>query len=74
MEVTKIIAKFVVESSYADIPGKVRHEATRTVLNWVGCAVGGCRHETIECALAANGSTSCTRRSSTASLRGTATW
>lgn len=53
MEVTKIIAKFVVESSYADIPGKVRHEATRTVLNWVGCAVGGCRYETIECALAA---------------------
>ena len=46
MEVTKIIAKFVVESSYADIPGKVRHEATRTVLNWVGCAIGGCRHET----------------------------
>jgi 2-methylcitrate dehydratase PrpD len=53
MEVTKTLAKFVVESSYAGIPGKVRHEATRSVLNWLGCAVGGCRHETIDCALAA---------------------
>jgi 2-methylcitrate dehydratase PrpD len=53
MEVTKTLAKFVVESGYADIPGKVRHEATRSVLNWLGCAVGGCRHETIDVALAA---------------------
>lgn len=48
MEVTKIIAKFVAESRYADIPGKARHEATRSVLNWLGCAVGGCRHVTID--------------------------
>ncbi len=53
MEVTKTLAKFVVESGYADIPEKVRREATRSVLNWLGCAVGGCRHETIDCALAA---------------------
>jgi 2-methylcitrate dehydratase PrpD len=53
MEVTKTLAKFVVESRYADIPEKVRQEATRSVLNWAGCAVGGCRHETIDRALAA---------------------
>ena len=53
MEVTRILAQFLVESRYADIPAKVRHEAQRSVLNWLGCAVGGCRHETIDRALAA---------------------
>jgi len=53
MEETKTLARFVVESRYADIPANVRHEATRSVLNWAGCAVGGCRHETIDRALAA---------------------
>jgi 2-methylcitrate dehydratase PrpD len=53
MEVTRTLAKFVVEHRYADIPEKVRHEAARAFLNWVGCAVGACRHETVERALAA---------------------
>ncbi len=53
MEVTRTLARYVVESRYADIPGKVRHEAARSILNWVGCAVGGSRHETVERALAA---------------------
>ena len=53
MEVTKTLAKFIVNHRYADIPQKVRHEAARSYLNWVGCAVGACRHETVENALAA---------------------
>src|SRR5258706_4067015 len=53
MEVTKTLARFVVESRDTDIPQKVRHEAARSILNWLGCAVGGCRHETIDRALAA---------------------
>ncbi len=53
MEVTKILAQFVVDSRYADIPAQVKHEATRSVLNWLGCAVGGARHESIDIALAA---------------------
>ncbi|MHB9097399.1 MAG: MmgE/PrpD family protein [Syntrophales bacterium] len=53
MEVTKTVARFVVDSRYADIPKEVRHEAVRSVLNWLGCALGGCRHETIDRALAA---------------------
>ncbi len=53
MEVTKILAQFVIDSRSADIPATVRHEATRSVLNWLGCAAGGCRHETIDRALAA---------------------
>ena len=53
MEVTRTLARYVIESRYADIPGKVRHEAARSFLNWVGCAVGASRHETVERALAA---------------------
>jgi len=53
MEVTRTLAKFIVNHRYADIPEKVRHEAARSFLNWVGCAVGGSRHETVENALAA---------------------
>ncbi len=53
MEVTKTLAGFIVNHRYADIPQKVRHEAARSLLNWVGCAVGASRHETVERALAA---------------------
>ena len=53
MEVTKTLAKFIVNHRSADVPEKVRHEAARSFLNWVGCAVGASRHETVENALAA---------------------
>lgn len=53
MEVTKRLAQFVIGSRYADIAEKVRHEAARSVLNWLGCTVGGCRHAAIDRALAA---------------------
>jgi len=53
MEVTRTLAKFIVSHRYADVPQRVRHEAARSFLNWVGCAVGASRHETVERALAA---------------------
>jgi 2-methylcitrate dehydratase PrpD len=53
MEITRTLAKFIVEHRYGDIPEKVRHEAARSFLNWVGCAVGASRHETVDRALAA---------------------
>lgn len=53
MEVTRTLARYVLASRYADIPQTVRHEAARSFLNWVGCAVGAARHETVENALAA---------------------
>ena len=53
MEITRTLARFIVQHRYADVPQKVRHEAARSFLNWVGCAVGACRHETVERALAA---------------------
>jgi 2-methylcitrate dehydratase PrpD len=53
MTVTHALARFVAEHSPADLPQAVRHEAARSFLNWVGCAVGASRHETVERALAA---------------------
>lgn len=52
-DVTRRLARFVVSSRPQDVPADVRKEAARTFLNWVGCAVGGSRHETVEIALAA---------------------
>ena len=52
-EVTRTLARYVVGSSYDEIPQQVRHEAHRALLNWLGCAIGTAHHETIERALAA---------------------
>src|ERR1043166_8444650 len=51
--VTRILARYVVSARPADLPASVRKEGTRTLLNWVGCAVGGSRHETLDIAIAA---------------------
>ncbi len=53
MHETLTLARFVVESRWGDIPQAMRHEAKRALLNWMGCALGGCRDETVERALAA---------------------
>ena len=53
MDVTRTLARFIVSSRYEDIPQPIRHEASRALLNWLGCAIGSSHHETIECMLAA---------------------
>jgi 2-methylcitrate dehydratase PrpD len=52
-DVTRGIAKYVISGRYEDLPAAVRKEARRTLLNWVGCAVGGSRHETLDAAISA---------------------
>jgi 2-methylcitrate dehydratase PrpD len=52
-EVTRALARFIVGSQPASIPEAVNHEARRALLHWLGCSLGGCRHEATECALAA---------------------
>jgi 2-methylcitrate dehydratase PrpD len=52
-EVTRILAKYLVSAQLTDIPGAVRREAARTLLNWVGCAIGGSRNEAVEIAISA---------------------
>ena len=50
---TLALARFVARSRIEDVPPAVVHEAKRAVLNWVGCAIGASRHETVNRALAA---------------------
>jgi 2-methylcitrate dehydratase PrpD len=54
-EVTRLLARYIVGAKYEDLPANVRREGTRTLFNWVGCAVGGSRHETVDRAVAALG-------------------
>jgi 2-methylcitrate dehydratase PrpD len=52
-DLTRALARFIVASDFDDVPAAVRHEGSRTLLNWVGCAIGGSRHETVAKAMAA---------------------
>ncbi len=53
--VTQQLARFIVDSRWSDIPQPVRHEGERAILNWLGCALGGCRDTAVERMLAALG-------------------
>jgi 2-methylcitrate dehydratase PrpD len=50
---TATLARFLVTHRAEQLPEDARREATRSLLNWVGCAVGASRHPTVERALAA---------------------
>jgi 2-methylcitrate dehydratase PrpD len=52
-DVTGALAHYLVTATYDDLPGNVRKEGARTLLNWVGVAIGGSRHQTVEVAVAA---------------------
>src|SRR5271165_3137264 len=41
--VTHILARYAATAPVEQIPAPVRKEAARTLINWVGCAVGGSR-------------------------------
>jgi 2-methylcitrate dehydratase PrpD len=50
---TLALARFVVAADPSAVPERVRHEAKRALINWLGCAVGASRHDTVSRALAA---------------------
>jgi 2-methylcitrate dehydratase PrpD len=52
-EVTRVLARYLVAARFDDLPAAPKMEAARSLLNWMGVAVGGCRHEAVEIALAA---------------------
>jgi 2-methylcitrate dehydratase PrpD len=54
-EATKILAHYIVSSGYDDLPANVRKEGVRTMLNWVGVAIGGSHHQTVDIAASALG-------------------
>src|SRR5436190_694928 len=49
--VTEALAAFLVASRWDDIPAAVRHEGVRSLLNFVGGALGGCRDEAVDLAV-----------------------
>jgi 2-methylcitrate dehydratase PrpD len=51
MAVTRELAAFVAGSAWRDIPPAVRREGIRGLLNYVGCALGGCGDEAITLAI-----------------------
>lgn len=51
--VTHALAEFSLATSWADLPQRVRTEATRAFLNFAGCALGGSNTETVEAAVRA---------------------
>jgi 2-methylcitrate dehydratase PrpD len=42
---TQTLARYLAAAGSADLPQAVRKEAHRGLLNWVGCTLGGARHE-----------------------------
>ena len=48
--VTSTLARYVVDAKPDDLPDAVRREGMRAILHLIGCAIGGCRHETVEAA------------------------
>ncbi len=52
-EPTVALARFVATADARSLSSRVRHEAKRALLNWLGCAIGASRHETIARAIAA---------------------
>jgi 2-methylcitrate dehydratase PrpD len=51
--VTRILADYVVNARFEDLPAAVRKQALRSFLNWVGVTVGGSREDAVTSALAA---------------------
>jgi 2-methylcitrate dehydratase PrpD len=52
-DVTRELAHYIVTANYDDLPANVRKEGVRTLLNWVGVAIGGSHHQTVDIAVAA---------------------
>ena len=51
--ITRALAQFVANHPSRGWTDAVDHEAHRTLLNWLGCAVGAAQHEAVRAALAA---------------------
>ena len=51
--VTKTLAAFVAKHPSRGWSDGVEHETRRTLLNWLGCAIGASNHPTAQAALAA---------------------
>jgi 2-methylcitrate dehydratase PrpD len=55
--ITRELAAYAAGARFDDLPASVRTEAPRALLNWLGCALGGCHEPAVEAALAATDET-----------------
>lgn len=46
--VSRALARYVATSAFRDLSPEVVHEGVRAIMHLVGCAIGGCRHETVD--------------------------
>ena len=53
MTLARELARYALTATSADIPAAALHEATRSLVNWIGCAVGGSTHPGVEKTIAA---------------------
>jgi 2-methylcitrate dehydratase PrpD len=53
MEVTRTLARYIVNADARSLPTDAKREGVRSIVNWIGCAVGAARHEAVASALAA---------------------
>jgi 2-methylcitrate dehydratase PrpD len=53
MNETKALASYIVKNRWEDIPEDVRHEARRSLINVIGCAIGGSPHPAVTTAIRA---------------------
>src|ERR1700722_5201420 len=51
-DVTRELAHYIVTADYDDLPANLRKEGGRTLLNWVGVALGGSHPQTVDIAVA----------------------
>jgi 2-methylcitrate dehydratase PrpD len=50
---TSLLSSYIVKSRFEDIPADVRHEATRSLVNFMGCALGGSVDPAVDIAIRA---------------------
>ncbi len=55
MSETAALAAWIVSHRTETVPEDVRHEARRAIVNYLGCALGGCRDEAVDLAIEALG-------------------
>jgi 2-methylcitrate dehydratase PrpD len=53
--VTRVLADYLVNSRWDDVPADVRHEAARSLVNYLGCALGGSGDPAVDAAIRALG-------------------
>lgn len=54
-EITRALARMIVATRPADIPPTALHAARRSIVNWFGCVLGGCKDASAQALLAALG-------------------